>query len=592
MPEYEAWKERNNGGKGWHIKYYKGLGTSTANEMKEYCKGIRKHKKDFRYTGETCDDRITLAFSKKRIEDRKTWLGRFVEGTFLDHNMSRVPYKDFIDRELILFSLADNMRSIPSAVDGLKPGQRKILFACFKKKMKKEIKVAQLQGYVGEQAAYHHGEMSLVQTIVGMAQNFCGSNNINILYPSGQFGTRNMGGKDAASARYIFTKLCPIARNVFHADDDQLLDYLDDDGLTVEPKWYMPTIPMALVNGAEGIGTGYATFLPNYNPRQIIRNIRHMLNGDEMEPMHPFYKNWSGKLMFNHNKKSVGYMTIGRVVELGPNAVQIEELPVREWTDKYKTAVLEKLVEAGKIDDIRTYHTTTTVCFQIQFNESFGYTGIHGDFFRKLKLVGSLPTSNIVLFNHEGKLQKFENAEQVLRDFYGLRMQYYDMRKKRMLENLDEQRRRLSNRERFILMIVREELKINRRKKRDICEELNRLRFEKFYPKTNKKGAPPVDENNEEEEEKEESKLELGYKYLLSMPIYSLTYEKVEQLKKERMAKEEELDKLYKTPVKAIYRRDLTELEKAIDDHEAEENKKKKYRLRGRSSETAKAHRG
>eukprot|EP00497_Spongosphaera_streptacantha_P001409 TRINITY_DN199_c0_g2_i7.p1 TRINITY_DN199_c0_g2~~TRINITY_DN199_c0_g2_i7.p1 ORF type:complete len:544 (-),score=214.66 TRINITY_DN199_c0_g2_i7:27-1469(-) len=474
------------------------------------------------------------------------------------------------------------MRSIPSAVDGLKPGQRKILFACFKKKMKKEIKVAQLQGYVGEQAAYHHGEMSLVQTIVGMAQNFCGSNNINILYPSGQFGTRNMGGKDAASARYIFTKLCPIARNVFHADDDQLLDYLDDDGLTVEPKWYMPTIPMALVNGAEGIGTGYATFLPNYNPRQIIRNIRHMLNGDEMEPMHPFYKNWSGKLMFNHNKKSVGYMTIGRVVELGPNAVQIEELPVREWTDKYKTAVLEKLVEAGKIDDIRTYHTTTTVCFQIQFNESFGYTGIHGDFFRKLKLVGSLPTSNIVLFNHEGKLQKFENAEQVLRDFYGLRMQYYDMRKKRMLENLDEQRRRLSNRERFILMIVREELKINRRKKRDICEELNRLRFEKFYPKTNKKGAPPVDENNEEEEEKEESKLELGYKYLLSMPIYSLTYEKVEQLKKERMAKEEELDKLYKTPVKAIYRRDLTELEKAIDDHEAEENKqirkKKKYR--------------
>lgn len=104
--------------------------------------------------------------------------------------MSSVPISDFVNKELILFSMADNIRSIPSVADGLKPGQRKILFACFKRNLTKEIKVAQLSGYVSEKTAYHHGEVSLAQTIVGLAQTFVGSNNVNLLDPNGQFGTR------------------------------------------------------------------------------------------------------------------------------------------------------------------------------------------------------------------------------------------------------------------------------------------------------------------------------------------------------------------------------------------------------------------
>ena len=129
----------------------------------------------------------------------------------MNQHRGTVNYKDFINKELILFSIADCARSIPSIVDGLKPGQRKVLYSCFKQKLK-DAKVAQLAGYVSEHSAYHHGETSLVGTIVGMDQNYIGSNNINLLYPSGQFGTRHQGGKDSASARYIFTRLCPIAR--------------------------------------------------------------------------------------------------------------------------------------------------------------------------------------------------------------------------------------------------------------------------------------------------------------------------------------------------------------------------------------------
>lgn len=160
---------------------------------------------------------IEMAFSKNKVEERKKWLGRVEKDTFLNYSEAQangINYSDFINRELVLFSQYDNIRSIPHLLDGFKPSQRKVLYACFKKKLKSEIKVAQLAGYIGEHSAYHHGDMSLNGTIIGMAQSYCGSNNVNLLYPSGQFGTRRMGGKDHASARYIFTRLEKIAREL------------------------------------------------------------------------------------------------------------------------------------------------------------------------------------------------------------------------------------------------------------------------------------------------------------------------------------------------------------------------------------------
>ena len=231
------------------------------------------HRKDFVYTGpeedgetSTClaasdcvtwrvrADMLDMAFSKKKANQRKEWLNSFTDGVHVDHNLSQVSYSDFVNKELILFSMADNARSIPSAVDGLKPSQRKVLFCCFKRKLTKEIKVAQLAGYVSEHAAYHHGEDSLHGTIINMAQDYCGSNNTNLLVPSGQFGTRLLGGKDAASPRYIFTRLDPLARLIFRESDESLTDNLDDDGLSIEPAYYVPVIPLVLVNGSDGIG--------------------------------------------------------------------------------------------------------------------------------------------------------------------------------------------------------------------------------------------------------------------------------------------------------------------------------------------------
>ena len=176
--EYEKWKEENNDGKGYKIKYYKGLGTSTSKEFKEYF----KEKKIVNFKLETQDEIvIDGVFNKTKADERKSWLQQYDRNKYLDTNHEEISYSQFINDELIHFSKYDCDRSIPNMIDGLKVSQRKILYSAFKKKLYSEIKVAQFSGYVSEQSGYHHGEASLNGAIVNMAQDFVGSNNINLL---------------------------------------------------------------------------------------------------------------------------------------------------------------------------------------------------------------------------------------------------------------------------------------------------------------------------------------------------------------------------------------------------------------------------
>ena len=328
LPEYENWKESMDGShRGWSIKYYKGLGTSTAKEAKEYFAALDNHRKTFAWSTDGDGNLIDMAFSKKRVEDRKKWLTDYEPGTFLDMTTDDIKYDDFINKELILFSRADLLRSIPSVVDGFKPSQRKVLFSCFKRKLKSDIKVAQLSGYVSEHSAYHHGEASLASTIVGLAQDFVGSNNVNLLVPSGQFGTRLQGGKDHASP-VTSSRLAPICRAIFPECDDALLDYLDEDGQVIEPEHYLPILPLVLVNGADGIGTGWSTSIPNYNPRDIVANIRATLSDEEQERMHPWYRNFEGEIMEEVVKGEVRYHIKGKYEIQDETTLVITELPL------------------------------------------------------------------------------------------------------------------------------------------------------------------------------------------------------------------------------------------------------------------------
>jgi DNA topoisomerase-2 len=376
--EFEAWKKQFPDAvvpASWHTKYYKGLGTSTGKEFKEYF----EHKKmvSFVHTGKESDDHLDMAFNKKRADDRKEWLANYSREAFLDTSKPAIPYEEFIDRGLIHFSIYDNERSIPNLMDGLKISLRKILYAAFKKGgLKTEIKVAQFSGYVSEHSAYHHGEASLNAAIVGMAQNFVGSNNINLLEPNGQFGGRLQGGKDSASERYIFTQLNKLTRLIFRQEDDAVLSYINDDGQMVEPVYYAPAIPMILVNGSKGIGTGFSTDVMPHNPLQIIAYIRSMLAATpaaDRPVIEPYFKGFKGTIRNIAGSgapasasasagsgaatsnvaatsgapasASAKYLIKGTYEIVADRKVRITELPIGTWTDDYKE-FLEKLMDA------------------------------------------------------------------------------------------------------------------------------------------------------------------------------------------------------------------------------------------------------
>lgn len=329
-----------------------------APDAVKYFSDLNRHRLSFDAAKDEDRQLIDMAFNKKKADDRKEWLRQFKPGTYLDHDIKQIPISDFVNKELILFSMADNIRSIPSVADGLKPGQRKVMFGSFKRNLKKEIKVAQLVGYVSETTEYHHGEVSLMSTIVGLAQNFVGSNNINLLEPNGQFGTRMAGGKDAASARYIFTNVSRMTRSIFHPADDALLKYNVEDGRRIEPEYYLPTVPMVLINGADGIGTGWSTSIQNYNPTDVVANLRRLMRGEEQEPLTPWFRGFKVHCFFPSMLTSQGtiervdtdkFKVTGIATKVDDKTIDITELPVRKWTQDYKVMIEEMTSGSDKI---------------------------------------------------------------------------------------------------------------------------------------------------------------------------------------------------------------------------------------------------
>jgi DNA topoisomerase-2 len=331
-------------------------------------------------------------------------------------------------------------------MDGLKISLRKILYASFKKKLTTEIKVAQFTGYVSENSCYHHGEASLNQAIVGMAQNFVGSNNINLLEPSGQFGTRLQGGKDSASERYIFTRLNKITRHIFPEEDDNVLNYLKDDGFPVEPIFYVPIIPMVLVNGSKGIGTGFSTDIMCYNPVDIIHYLKNKLeeNSNLINTnidFIPYYEGFQGTTEKINETK---FLFKGVYQTISPDKIRVTELPVGFWTQDFKEH-LESLQEAvdkdGKkivsaIKDYDDMSKDTSVDFTIIFqkgklSELEQMKGEHGcnGVEKLLKLYSTNSTTNMNLFNASDRLRKYNSVTEIIDDYYITRLEYYEKRK-------------------------------------------------------------------------------------------------------------------------------------------------------------------
>jgi len=592
MPEYEAWKLEPGNQKGWDHKYYKGLGTSDTSDAQVYFSDLDKHLKRFHQMQDGEPELLELAFSKKKADARKQWLQDFVPGTYLDMSATGdITYDDFINKELILFSMADNMRSIPSVLDGLKPGQRKVMYTCFRRNLKKDIKVVELAGSVSGLTAYAYGDVSLQQTIVGLAQNFVGSNNINCLEPSGNFGSRLQGGQDAASARYIYTRLSPFARKIFHQADEPLLSYNTDDGKTIEPEVYVPIVPMILINGADGIGTGWSTQIPNYKPEDVIDNLKRRMNGDgkdAMLPMTPWFRGWTGE---TEQTREDQFKFNGRLAITGENQVEITELPVRVWTQDFKDK-LEEIIKAEKvpsfIKDYTEYNTPEKVHFIIKMEEK-KMQDDEAKLQELFKLAKPISTSNLVAFDPQGRIHKYASPLDILEEFYQARLEMYQKRRRHMLDAMQNELEKLSNQARFVQMIIDSKLVVSKKKKAVLVAELDKHNFKRI-PKVidaKKEGEfePVVDEGNEDEsaDDVETAAGANDFDYLLGMAIWSLTQERVEKLRKQIGDKELEINVLTEKSPKDLWMADLDDLlEEWHHQLDEEAKREKKVRSKGR----------
>ena len=547
--EYDAWKSAfgAQGPQGWTIKYFKGLGTSTSAEFKEYF--ANKKIVDFVHNGKPSDDSIDKIFNKKRADDRKTWLENYDKATYLDTSHKDVKYEDFINRELIHFSTYDCARSIPCMVDGLKISLRKILYSAFKRKLTSEIKVAQFSGYVSEHSSYHHGEASLNGAIVNMAQTYVGSNNINLLEPNGQFGTRLHGGDDSASERYIFTQLNPLTRAIFPEMDDAILNYLDDDGTMVEPDYYVPIIPFALINGITGIGTGFSCSIPAYNPLSIVEYLKNKLRGSSNDGVSfvPYYEGFKGSVVPIDSQK---YLIKGCYEKIGEDKIRITELPVGTWTMTY-ISMLEGLMDGGvdkagkkvapTIKDMVNMSTEVAVDITVTLPkgklvelESESNNGING-VEKMLKLSTTVSTTNMHMFNHESKLHKYGSVEEIIEDFYQVRLNTYQKRKAQQIRDMENKLVKLSNRARYIKENLDGVVDLRRKSAIDVIALMETRKFDK---------------------------IDGDYKYLIKMPMDSVTLENAQHIMQERDVCEKELATLRGTSLETIWLTELGNLER------------------------------
>jgi DNA topoisomerase-2 len=379
--------------------------------------------------------------------------------------------------------------------------------------------------------------------------------------PNGQFGTRLQGGKDSASERYIFTNLNPLTRIIFPQSDDNVLTYLNDDGMIVEPTYYSPIIPMILINGSKGIGTGFSTEILPYNPNDIINYLINKLNNKHMmEPTEliPYYEGFTGTINKINNNK---FIIKGKYNKINEDTINVTELPIGFWTEDFKE-LLEKLIEPelsknGKkqqpfIKDYDDMSKDTTVDFTITFskgrlkelevenleNECNGVEKL-------LKLYNFVSNTNMHLFTSNDELQKFDSVYEIIDSYYNVRLELYDKRKQFLINQLTNELLILNNKVNYVKELLNDSIDLRRKSKGEIINMLNEKKYD------------IIDNDND-------------FKYLIKMSMDSVTDENIEKLTNDHNTKENEFNKIKSKSINDMW------LEELIVLHEGYKNYKEK----------------
>jgi DNA topoisomerase-2 len=673
---YLNWKAENNGAKGWTSKYYKGLGSwlelETQECFRQFSDRIITYYWDSEETGEArpaieneeqdletetdldsepavkipqyipppgvdkCANAFWLAFSGEAANPRKEWMNTYDPQMKILTQKRRVSYYDFIHVDILEFARYANVRMIPHLMDGFKPGQRMVYYTADKiglyhagdniKSSNKDSKVSTFTGDVIKNTAYKHGDKSLQDTIVTMGRSFVGSNNLNLLLPIGNFGSRVQGGKDAAAPRYIFTRLNYLCKLLFNDDDVPILVPQDDDGTPIEPAYYAPCVPMCLINGFTGIGNGYSSDGPSYYVKDVIANIKRYLTGEGLKKMTPYYRNFTGSVV--QDEDLVTYIITGAYEILDNHTIHISDLPIGTWTDDYKafldncldeqkgikkpkkgeeedddddvdededeTEVKPKRKRGGKgqvkisaaqqrrlknkskksatakvakksflVTALKDYiedNATTKVSFTLTFQPGKLQEMIdNGTLEKELKLRTTIKTTNMHLFDQDGRICKFKNVSAILRMYCGEKMRLLGLRKEYLLGKYQHEIDMITWKIKFMEDVEADTVIVKDNKgyksKTEVGAQLQKL----GYPTMTKYVEPNAKATAEETEG--------SYSYLLSIGLFGMK-EQLIALREKLANKQQELEKLNAMTLEEIWTEELDKFEAAFDEWE------------------------
>jgi DNA topoisomerase II len=443
-----------------HVKYFKGLGTTKPSDVREI---FGKKVLEF-YSDASTDDTFEVAFDKKRATDRKDWLTKYAANQTrpsLDddpNEISAYSITTHLNVQLVKYFYDDCARTLPFVYDGLKESQRKVVYAAKKRRLVSDLKVAQFGAYVAEHTNYHHGETNLFGTIIKMAQSFPGSNNVPLLAAEGMFGTRLSGGEDAASPRYIYTKMTTAFKSLFPESD--AYESRIQDGDEIEPEYYVPTLPVLLLNGCVGIASGWMCACPSFSPDDVKYNAQQAIHDRKLKPMIPWFNGFTGKVVDVGDGK---YETKGTYARSGTK-ITISELPIGLWNDKFKLTCEND----ESIDNVIDLSTPTLPSFTLCVNDKFDEKA-----FDK-RMTTSLNVNNIVIFDSNKRIRKV-TVDEIFQLWAQERLALNGKRKRLQLEKIQRDIDNLTSKINFIKLVKSGTIKVtdHERNVEKICRENN-----------------------------------------------------------------------------------------------------------------------
>jgi DNA topoisomerase-2 len=326
------------------------------------------------------------------------------------------------------------------------------------------------------------------------------------------------------------------------------LSYVNDDGTLVEPEFYVPIIPMILINGSKGIGTGYSADIPSYNPTEIVEYIQHYLETDTFmeKKFVPYYEGFTGIVREIEESK---YLIKGVYQDIDDSSICVTELPIGTWTEDYK-AFIEKLMnpeDDGKskkkkkiiVKDYSDMSTDTKVEIVINFTSSVELSKLkakqndtNNGLEEYLNLTTTVRDTNMNMFDHKQRLRKYKSVNEIIQTYIPVRMDFYVKRKQSIISKLENELKVLSNKAKFITQQLNDEIDLRRKKKIEVVKMLESNGYDVI--------------NGDAE-----------FKYLRNMPIDSVIEENVEKLLKEKGNKQSDLDKINATTVQSMWKEEL-----------------------------------